>query len=127
MILIDVLKRKKVKSPPIWIMRQAGRYLPEFRKVKKESKGFMNMVYTPKIASLITLQPIKRFGFDAAIIFSDILIVPDSLGQKLSYEEGRGPKLEKMSIDQMIDTFFVDKKNKKLNLVYRAIKETKKE
>ena len=126
MILIDVLKRKKVKSPPIWIMRQAGRYLPEFRKTKRESKGFMNMVYTPKIASHITLQPIKRFGFDAAIIFSDILIIPDSLGQKLSYEEGKGPKLKKMSIDQMIEGFSVDKKNRKLNLVYKAVRETKK-
>ena len=126
MNLIKTLKRKKVKRPPIWIMRQAGRYLPEFRKLKKKSNGFINMIYTPKIASVITLQPIKRFGFDAAIIFSDILVVPDSLGQRLTYEENRGPKLEKMSIDQMIKDLSIDKENEKLKLVYKAIKETKK-
>ena len=126
MNLIKVLKRKKVKKVPIWIMRQAGRYLPEFRKLKKKSKGFINMIYTPKIASDITLQPIKRFGFDAAIIFSDILVVPDSLGQRLSYKEGMGPKLEEMSIDQMIKNFSIDKENEKLELVYKTIKETKK-
>ena len=106
-------------------MRQAGRYLPEFRKTKKKAKGFMNMVYTPKIASDITLQPIKRFNFDAAIIFSDILIIPDALGQKLSYQEGKGPRLKKMTIDQMLTRLsFKDKR--KLNLVYKAIKRTKK-
>ena len=126
MNLIDVLKQKKVKSPPIWIMRQAGRYLPEFRKLKKRSKGFMNMIYNPKVASEVTLQPIKRFGFDAAIIFSDILIIPDSLGQSLTYEEGKGPRLKKMTLDQMINSFSIDRNNKKLSLVYQAIRETKK-
>ena len=126
MNLIKTLKRKKVKKIPIWIMRQAGRYLPEFRKLKKKSNGFINMIYTPKTASDITLQPIKRFGFDAAIIFSDILVVPDSLGQRLTYEENKGPKLEKKSIDQMIKDFSIDKEKEKLKLVYKAIKETKK-
>ena len=107
-------------------MRQAGRYLPEFRKLKKKSKGFMNMIYNPKIASVITLQPIKRFGFDAAIIFSDILVIPDSLGQDLTYEEGKGPRLKEMTIDQMITNFSIDKNNKKLLLVYEAIRGTRK-
>ena len=107
MNLINVLKQKKVKSPPIWIMRQAGRYLPEFRKLKKKSKGFMNMIYNPKIASDITMQPIKRFEFDAAIIFSDILIIPDSLGQELTYEEGKGPRLKEMTLDQMVSSFSI--------------------
>ena len=111
MSLINVLKKKKVENIPIWIMRQAGRYLPEFRKLKKEAKGFINIIYTPKIASNITLQPIKRFEFDAAIIFSDILTIPDSLGQGLTYEDGKGPKLKKMTIDQMIKNFSIDKKN----------------
>ena len=125
MNLVNVLKKEKTNKIPVWIMRQAGRYLPEFRKLKRKSKGFMNMVYTPKIASDITLQPIKRFNFDAAIIFSDILIVPDVLGQKLTYQEGRGPRLEKMSIDQMLkDLSFKNKR--KLDLVYKAIKITKK-
>ena len=126
MNLLNILNKKKTKKLPIWIMRQAGRYLPEFRKLKKESKGFMNMVYNPKIASNITLQPIKRFGFDAAIIFSDILIIPDALGQKLSYQEGKGPKLEKMSMDEMLKKLSIKKNNKKLKLVYEAIKRTKK-
>ena len=117
MDLINTLKQKKTKGLPVWIMRQAGRYLPEFRKLKKKSKGFMNMVYTPKIASDVTLQPIKRFGFDAAIIFSDILIIPDSLGQELTYEEGRGPILREMNIDQMISDFSINKNKKKLLLV----------
>ena len=102
MNLINVLKQKKTKKLPVWIMRQAGRYLPEFRKLKKSSKGFMNMIYNPKVASEVTLQPIKRFGFDAAIIFSDILIIPDSLGQSLTYEEGKGPRLKKMTLDYAI-------------------------
>ena len=126
MKLIKTLKNKKTLPPPIWIMRQAGRYLPEFRKLKKKSKGFMNMVYKPTIASNITLQPIKRFGFDAAIIFSDILILPDSLGQKLTYNDGKGPKLEKMTIDEMIKKFSVENGHRKLKLVYSAIKKTKK-
>ena len=92
MNLVNIFKNnKKKENIPIWIMRQAGRYLPEFRKLKKKSGGFMNMLYSPRIASDITLQPIRRFGLDAAIIFSDILTIPDSLGQKLTYEEGKGP------------------------------------
>ena len=125
MDLINILKKRKTKKTPIWIMRQAGRYLPEFRELKKKVGGFMNMIYDPKTATTITLQPIKRFGFDAAIIFSDILIIPDSLGQRLTYQEGKGPILKKMSLDQMIVKFSINKKNKKLSLVYEAIKRTK--
>ena len=83
------------------------------------------MIYDPKIASDITLQPIKRFGFDAAIIFSDILTIPDSLGQDLTYQEGKGPILKEMSLDQMIANFSINKNNKKLLLVYEAIRKTK--
>ena len=125
MTLIDTLKKKKTKKQSIWLMRQAGRYLPEFRRIKKKSKGFINMIYTPKIASDITLQPIKRFGFDAAIIFSDILIIPDALGQRLSYQEGKGPKLKRMTIDQMLTKLSFKDKGK-LDLVYKAIKRTRK-
>ncbi len=125
MNLINTLRKRKTKKLPIWIMRQAGRYLPEFRKQKKKSKGFINMIYDPKIASDITLQPIKRFGFDAAIIFSDILTIPDSLGQDLTYQEGKGPILKEMSLDQMIANFSINKNNKKLLLVYEAIRKTK--
>ena len=107
-------------------MRQAGRYLPEFQKVKRKSKGFINMLYTPLISAEVTLQPIKRFGFDSAIIFSDILTIPDSLGQELEYIEGRGPKLKKMNIDEMLEKLSVENNKKKLLKVYKAIKVTKK-
>ena len=126
MSLLKILKKEKVKGPAIWIMRQAGRYLPEFRKLKKDSSGFMNMIYSPRIASKITLQPIKRFRFDAAIIFSDILTIPDALGQKLTYQEGKGPKLEKTSLEEMITGFSKSFNTNKLKYVYEAIKLTKK-
>ena len=126
MKILKVLKRKKVSPPPIWIMRQAGRYLPEFKETKRKAKGFINMIYNPKISAEVTLQPIKRFGFDAAIIFSDILTIPDSLGQELKYTEGKGPSLKKMSINEMINIFPVEIKTQKLLKTYKAIKETKK-
>lgn len=83
-----------MSPPPIWLMRQAGRYLPEYRELRAKSSSFLEFCYTPKFAAEATLQPIRRFGFDAAIIFSDILVVPDAFGQKVSFESGTGPQLE---------------------------------
>ena len=123
---LKVLNKKKTLGIPIWIMRQAGRYLPEFQLEKKKAKGFINMVYTPKISAKVTLQPIKRFNFDSAIIFSDILVIPDSLGQELKYIEGIGPKLKEMTIEEMVNSFSVEKKEEKLLKVYDAIRITKK-
>ncbi len=80
--------------PPIWLMRQAGRYLPEYRAVREKAGGFLNLCYTPELAAEVTLQPIWRYGFDAAILFSDILVVPDALGQKVEFVESEGPRLE---------------------------------
>jgi uroporphyrinogen decarboxylase len=91
--LLEVLAGHRQKIPPIWMMRQAGRYLPEYRQKRKDAGSFLNLCLTPEFASEVTLQPIKRFGFDAAIIFSDILIVPFALGQQLTFVEGEGPKL----------------------------------
>ena len=88
------LRGELTPSVPIWLMRQAGRYLPEYRSIRQKADSFLDLCYSPKKAAEITLQPVRRFGFDAAIIFSDILVIPDALGQKLSFEEGKGPILE---------------------------------
>jgi uroporphyrinogen decarboxylase len=80
-------------TPPLWMMRQAGRYLPEYRAIRASVPTFLDFCYSPKLATEATLQPIKRFAFDAAILFSDILVVPDALGQKVTFEQGEGPRL----------------------------------
>jgi uroporphyrinogen decarboxylase len=80
--------------PPVWLMRQAGRYLPEYRATRAKAGSFLKLCYTPAMAAEVTLQPIVRYGFDAAILFSDILVVPDALGQRLEFVEGEGPRLE---------------------------------
>lgn len=90
---IDALTRIPVDRPPFWFMRQAGRYLPEYRKVRAQVGDFLELCYTPAAAAEVTLQPIRRYGMDAAILFADILLIPDALGQKLEYKEGEGPVL----------------------------------
>jgi uroporphyrinogen decarboxylase len=87
-------KGEVLDVPPIWLMRQAGRYLPEYKATRAEAGSFLKLCYTPKLAAEVTLQPIRRYGFDAAILFSDILVVPDALGQGVRFEEGEGPKLD---------------------------------
>jgi len=92
--LLRVLAGEAVSPPPIWLMRQAGRYLPEYREVRTTAGGFLNLCYSPGLAAEVTLQPIRRYGFDAAILFSDILVVPDALGQRVRFLEGEGPCLD---------------------------------
>jgi uroporphyrinogen decarboxylase len=92
--LLSVLRGKTTANPPLWLMRQAGRYLPEYRALRAKSASFLDFCYSPAAAAEATLQPIRRFGFDAAILFSDILVIPDALGQKVSFESGAGPRLE---------------------------------
>src|ERR1700712_4033660 len=95
--LLRVLGREHEETPPIWMMRQAGRYLPEYRAVREKAGGFLDLCFNPELAAEVTLQPIRRFGFDAAILFSDILIVPLALGRKVEFLVGEGPKLEPLA------------------------------
>jgi uroporphyrinogen decarboxylase len=92
--IVDALRRRRVERVPIWLMRQAGRYLPEYRKVRARAGGFLELCFTPELAAEVTMQPVRRFGLDAAILFSDILVVPYALGQKVRFSEGEGPVLE---------------------------------
>jgi len=91
--MLDVLANKIARQTPIWLMRQAGRYLPEYRSIRAKAGSFLDLCFTPELAAEVTLQPVRRFGFDAAILFSDILVVPYALGQKLTFEAGEGPRL----------------------------------
>lgn len=98
--LLRVLRGESLSPPPIWLMRQAGRYLPEYRAIRAKAASFLDFCYTPALAAEATLQPVQRFGFDAAILFSDILVVPDALGQKVSFEQGEGPKLASIMTEE---------------------------
>jgi uroporphyrinogen decarboxylase len=117
----QVIKNKKTNIKPIWIMRQAGRYLSEFREIRKLNPNFINLCLNEKLSSEITLQPLKRFDLDAAIIFSDILMLPYGLNQRVEFEKGFGPKLGKVNIDEMSKKDEVDFVEK-VYPVYKAIK-----
>ena len=92
--LLRVLRGETLSPPPLWFMRQAGRYLPEYRALRSRTKNFLEFCYSPDLAVEVTLQPLSRFNMDAAILFSDILVIPDALGQNVAFEEGRGPVLD---------------------------------
>jgi uroporphyrinogen decarboxylase len=122
--LLDVLERNPVRPPPIWLMRQAGRYLPEYQALRKKAGSFWTMCMTPELAVEVTLQPIRRFDFDAAILFSDILVVPFALGQGVRFEEGHGPVLDAFTgLHQLIRN--EDAWREKLAPVYQAMRRTR--
>ena len=119
--LHKIIVNKDTSFNPIWIMRQAGRYLPEFREIRKENPNFINLCLNENLSSEITLQPLKRFDLDAAIIFSDILMLPFGLGQKVEFEKNFGPKLGKLNLNEVSK---IDNKDfvEKISPVYKAIK-----
>jgi uroporphyrinogen decarboxylase len=118
---LQALAGKAQKTPPLWLMRQAGRYLPEYRKVRAQAGSFLDLCYTPELAAEVTLQPVRRFGFDAAIIFSDILVVPNALGQHVEFLEGEGPKLNPVTSAEDLAMLSAEKAASRFNLVYEAI------
>ena len=122
-ILKDCINNKEINSIPIWFMRQAGRYLPEFREIRSKNTNFVELCLNPKISKEITLQPLKRFSFDAAIIFSDILLIPYALGQNLEFKKDFGPLLGDLNIEKILN-LSDDEICAKLNPVYELIKST---
>lgn len=103
-LLLKTLQGENARERPVWLMRQAGRYLPEYRALRAEKGGFLNLVYDTEAAAEITLQPIRRFGFDGAILFSDILIVPYAMGQDLEFLAGEGPRLSPRLLDSALES-----------------------
>src|SRR5215813_8916663 len=108
--------------PPVWLMRQAGRYLPEYRAIRAKVPSFLGLVFTPDLAVEVTLQPIRRFGFDAAILFSDILVVPHALGQKVRFEAGEGPVLEPIADRNAFERIAGQLDHKLLEPVYETVR-----
>jgi uroporphyrinogen decarboxylase len=125
-IALDVLKGKTVFPPPVWLMRQAGRYLPEYRETRRRAGGFLDLCYDPAFAVEVTLQPIRRFGFDAAILFSDILVVPHALGRDLRFEDGSGPLMTPIAAEQ-IERIDVSGFHERLAPVYETVRRLRSE
>ena len=121
--LLQAFRKEKQSRPPFWFMRQAGRYLPEYREIRSKTANFLEMCYTPSKASEVTLQPIRRFGMDAAIIFSDILVIPDALGVDVRFEEKKGPVLVPVQTEAELDKLAYNAD--KLAPVYDAQRATK--
>lgn len=118
-LLINALRGQKTPRVPFWFMRQAGRYLPEYRELRAKKGGFLDMVYDPEAACEITLQPIRRFGMDGAILFSDILVIPQALGQKLEFLAGEGPKLGLLEKISQLD---VSRIHETLSPIYQTVR-----
>lgn len=119
--LLRVLHGERRTIPPVWLMRQAGRYLPEYRATREQAGGFLDLCFSPKLAAEVTLQPIRRFGFDGAILFSDILVVPHALGRKVRFEVGEGPKLEPIGTPQTVASLPAEIDHDLLAPVYETI------
>lgn len=117
--LLAALRGVRQERPPLWLMRQAGRYLPEYRALRETKGGFLELCYDPEAAAEVTLQPIRRFGFDGSILFSDILVVPHALGQNLWFEAGEGPRLAPPLIDSALAS--LEAAHARLDPVYATV------
>ena len=124
--LVNCISRLKINDTPVWFMRQAGRYLPEFMEIRKNNTDFIKLCLNSELARKITVQPIERFDLDAAIIFSDILMIPYGLGQGVKFKKGHGPLLDEYKLDEVLKTTN-NHFTKKLKPVYEAIDKVKKE
>ena len=122
--LLECIIERKTSYTPIWFMRQAGRYLPEFRKIRSKNPNFIKLCLNPNLVNEITLQPLKRFDLDAAIIFSDILMIPYGLGQQVEFKKGLGPILGNLDLDEIINTDAINFVQK-LMPVYKGIEKVK--
>ncbi|TWB98286.1 uroporphyrinogen decarboxylase [Bradyrhizobium macuxiense] len=125
--LIDLLSGHRQATPPLWMMRQAGRYLPEYRELRAKAGGFLDLCFTPEFATEITLQPIRRFNFDAAIIFSDILVIPYALGRSVRFEAGEGPRLDPLATPGEIATLATQANFDQLEPVFEALRRVRRE
>lgn len=123
--LLSVLDGRHEAIPPLWLMRQAGRYLPEYRAVREKAGGFLDLCFNPELAAEVTLQPVRRFGFDAAILFSDILVVPLALGRKLWFVEGEGPRLEPLQDAKALLAVRGEVDEKVLAPIYETVRRVK--
>ncbi len=120
-LLLETLKGNPSDKVPFWFMRQAGRYLPEYREVRKTCPSFMDFCYNPEKATEVTLQPIRRYGMDGAILFADILVVPDGLGQQVWFETGFGPKLDPVATLEAFSKLSMDGFHDKVGNVYKTV------
>jgi uroporphyrinogen decarboxylase len=120
--LLTVLDGRQQSPPPVWLMRQAGRYLPEYRAVREKAGGFLDLVFNPEFAAEVTLQPVRRFGFDAAILFSDILVVPHALGQHVKFSVGEGPLLDPVADRTAFERLNSELDHEALAPVYETIR-----